>query len=74
MQGESYTKVRTQVYPNGEQTQYRAGTVLSDKLDEDIIDERALYGSTGRVQSVDDAGRSVVALFEDGTVRVTHYR
>lgn len=71
---ETYVKVRTTLYPNGEQTRYRVRTIDADKLDEDVIDERFMYGHQPRIQSVDDAAGSVVAVFEDGTVRITHYR
>lgn len=71
---ETYVRVRTTVYPDGKQTHYPTGRIPVDVLDADIIDERAAYGNQRGIQSVDDAARSVVALFDNGMVRITQYR
>jgi hypothetical protein len=71
---EPYNKVRVIIEPSGQVYHYPAGTVSPEKLDEDVIDERHMYGMFENVQAVDDAARTVIALFEHGLVRLTQYR
>lgn len=68
----SYIKTRLKIGPDESQTRYHMGRV--DDIETDIIDERAHYSQFPRIVATEDAENVVVAIFEDGSVRITNYR
>lgn len=65
-----YTKTRLKVQGTREQSRNLLGQVEGD-LDALIKAERAFYSWQQGIQAVEDASGSVIAVFNDGTVRIT---
>lgn len=71
-----FIKTRIKIHPiTGEYNRYNFGKAENwDAVREDMMDERHAYARYPGVQSVEDTDQNVVAVFTDGTVRMTVYR